>query len=257
MLRLGQVLLGVSIAALGALTLGIHDFALAWSPLPKWLVLHDALAAAFAALLLAAGVAVLVPRAARPAALLLAILLLLQLLLQVPLIVKHPLVMVVYENAGETLSELGGAWTLFSLLPDGPLAALRNVRIGRILFALALLPFGLAHFVYLEMTAPLIPSWLPFHVPLAWFTGAAYVAAGLGILFGVLPRLAATLNAVMVSLFTLVIWVPAVIAAPAKLSDWSEFCVSTAITGAAWIAAASFAATHGWVSRQNPSSSKA
>jgi uncharacterized membrane protein YphA (DoxX/SURF4 family) len=94
--------------------------------------------------------------------------------------------------------------------------------------------------VYLNQTAPLIPSWLPFHVLLAYFTGAAYVAAGVGILFGVLPRLAATLTAIMVSLFTLLVWVPMVIAAPTSRGDWSEFCVSTAITGAAWAVAESF-----------------
>jgi uncharacterized membrane protein len=115
-----------------------------------------------------------------------------------------------------------------------------NVRAGQILFALALPAIGLSHMVYLNQTAPLIPSWLPFHVLLAYFTGAAYIAAGVGILFGVLPRLAATLTAIMVSLFTLLVWVPMVIAAPTSRGDWSEFCVSTAITGAAWAVAESF-----------------
>ena len=93
---------------------------------------------------------------------------------------------------------------------------------------------------YLDQTAPLIPSWLPFHVPLAYFTGAAHIAAGIGILLGVVPRLAATLEAVMVSLFTLLVWVPTVVAAPASRFNWAEIFVSTAITGSAWAVAGSF-----------------
>jgi uncharacterized membrane protein YphA (DoxX/SURF4 family) len=81
---------------------------------------------------------------------------------------------------------------------------------------------------------------LPFHVPFAYFTGAAWIAAAMGLLFGVLPRLAATLTAVMASLFTLLIWVPAIVTARTNVSDWSEFWTSAAITGAAWAVAESY-----------------
>jgi hypothetical protein len=58
-------------------------------------------------------------------------------------------------------------------------------------------------------------------VPLTYATVAAHIAAGLGILFRVLPFLAATLETVMVSLFTLLIWVQAVLGTP-KAFDWTE-----------------------------------
>jgi hypothetical protein len=77
-------------------------------------------------------------------------------------------------------------------------------------------------------------------VALSWFTGAAHFAAGVAILVLVLPRLAATLEAVMVSLFTLNVWVPAVFAAPMSRSNWSEIVTSAAISGAAWAVAGSF-----------------
>jgi uncharacterized membrane protein len=157
-------------------------------------------------------------------------------------VVAHPLVEVTWQSLGESVVFVAGAWTIYSLLArkGGGRAEFGNVRLGQILFALALLPFGLSHFFYLDLTAPLIPSWLPFHVLLAYFTGAAYIAAGIAILFRVLPRLAATLTAVMVSLFTVLVWVPMVIAAPANLGNWSEIWVSAAITGAAWAVAGSF-----------------
>ncbi|HXC55974.1 MAG TPA: hypothetical protein VNU97_11815 [Rhizomicrobium sp.] len=240
---LGRVLFAVSSALLGAFIVGFPDFAQAWPPVPRWIAWHDTLATGFGALLLAGGAALLVPRTARPAALALAGALLLRLLLmQVPYVAAHPLVEASWYDVSENLTLIAGAWTIFSLLPrgGGVLAKLGQVRAGQIVFALALPAIGLSHMVYLDQTAPLIPSWLPLHVPLAYLTGAAHIAAGAGILFGVLPRLAATLEAAMVSLFTLLVWVPTVIAAPTNRFDWSEICISTAITGAAWAVAESF-----------------
>jgi uncharacterized membrane protein YphA (DoxX/SURF4 family) len=193
-------------------------------------------------MLLAGGILLLVPRTARPASLVLAIVLLLRmLLLQVPHVVAHPLVEGMWEELSESLFFVAGAWTIFSMLPRGSraLANFGNVRAGQILFALALPAIGLSHFFYLGETAPLIPSWLPAHVALAYFTGASHIAAGVAILFGVLPHLAATLEAAMVSLFTLIVWVPMVIAAPASRGNWSEICVSAGISGAAWAVAES------------------
>lgn len=238
----GQILFGLSFAVIGALSIGWHGFAPAWELLPKWLPWRDTLAIPYGALLLASGAALLVPRTAAPAALALAILVLLRLLvLHVPRVAAHPLIEVVWESMGENLIYLGGAWTLFSMLaPEGSaLAKFANARAGQIVFALAMPGIGLSHFFYLNMTASLIPAWLPYHVGLACFTGAAWIAAGLGIFFGVLPRLAATLLATMVSLFTLLIWVPTIIVAPSNIGDWAEICTSAAITGAAWAVAES------------------
>jgi len=148
----------------------------------------------------------------------------------------------VWEELSESLIFVAGAWIIFSMLAreKKARASFGNVRAGQILFALALPAIGLSHFFYLNMTAPLIPSWLPFHVSLAYFTGAAWIAAALAILSGVLARLAATLTAIMVSLFTVLVWVPMVIATPMSRGNWSELCVSAAITGAAWAVAESF-----------------
>jgi uncharacterized membrane protein len=228
---------------LGALSIGVHGFATLFPMVPKWAPWHDTLAIISAAILLAGGIALLVPRTVRMAAIILAAILLLRLLLlKLHGVVTHPLVVGEWEDFSENLSLIGGAWTIYAMFPVG--ARPGNVRIGQILFALALPAFGLSHFFYMNLTAPIIPSWIPFHVPLGYFTGAAHLAAGAGILFGLafsqsLARLAATLEAVMVSLFTVLVWIPMIVASPTTLSNWSEICMSAAISGAAWAVAES------------------
>ena len=239
----GRILFGMSFAVLGALIVRWHDFAKVWPPLPSWIPWHDALAIGYAAILAACGLALLLPRTARFSSLVLSVLLLLRLLLlHLPHVIAHPFVEGMWEELSENLIFVAGAWTIYALSAQDNerRASLSRVRIGQILFGLALPAIGLSHMFYLDQTAPLIPTWLPFHVALAYMTGAAHIAAGIAILINVLPCLAATLEAVMVSLFTLLVWVPMVIAAPKTQFNWAEICISAAISGAAWSVAASF-----------------
>lgn len=242
LIGLGRILFASSFVAAGALSIGMHGFAQAWQPLPKWIGAQALIATISSAVMLVGGLALMGLRTARVAALVLAAFLLLRILvLKIPVLAAHPLIEGAWEDMSESLIQIAGAWTIFSMLPrnDGTRAN-GNVPAGRILFALALPAIGLSHMIYLDQTAPLIPTWLPFHEPLAYFTGVAYIAAAVALLTGVLSRLAATLVALMVSLFTLLVWVPMVTAAPTNASDWSELCVSAAITGAAWAVAESY-----------------
>ena len=81
----------------------------------------------------------------------------------------------------------------------------------------------------------------------AYLTGLAHVAAGFGIVVGVLPRLAATLEAIMMSLFGLLVWVPSFFARPRPSwatppqNQWSELVVNLVLAAAAWVVVTSWA----------------
>jgi len=243
--RLGQILFGAGFAGLGVLSLLFDDFAMVWQPVPAWVPLRAPLAYASGLVLLAGGLGMLLRRTARLATLILAAnLLLWLLLLQVPRVLGQPASETSWLGFAETLSLLVGAWTLFALLaaPDrGPwpplVAGEPGIRLARFLYGMALPLIGLSHFTSVRATASLVPAWLPFHVGFAYLIGAGHIAAGLGILLAVLPRQAATAEALMISTFTLLVWLPGVVAEPSSRLQWTALCVSTAITGAAWAVA--------------------
>jgi uncharacterized membrane protein YphA (DoxX/SURF4 family) len=235
---LGRLLFALGFAVVGAIGLGAHDFVLSQQPVPQGIPSREMLASISGALLLVTGVGLLVPRAARVAALVLtAYLALWVLALQLPRALAAPQVMGYWLGVGEDLTLATGAWAIFCAITS------RNdetLRVARILFGVALLPIGLSHFFYLQITVGFIPAWFPFRPFLAGFTGAAHIAAGLALIFGIVPRLAATLEAIMETLFTVFVWITAVVHAPTKRDDWVNLFISTALSAAAWAVAESY-----------------
>jgi hypothetical protein len=95
----------------------------------------------------------------------------------------------------------------------------------------------------MDATTVLIPTWLPWHTAWAYFTGAAFIAAGLAVSLGVLARLAAVLSTLQLGLFGLIVWVPRVIAGTVGEFQRGEFIVTCALTAGAWVVADSFRGT--------------
>jgi uncharacterized membrane protein len=148
-----------------------------------------------------------------------------------------------YSGAAEQLAIAAAALIVWAgQAPIDPTLARRTARIGQAAFGVCAILFGGAHFAYLNLTAPLIPTWLPpSQVFWAYATGVFHIAGGLALLTGVQARLAAILLTVMYAAFTPLVHLPLLLSDPHNHFFWSENALNLALAGAAWAVADSLA----------------
>jgi uncharacterized membrane protein len=243
-------LFAIAVASLGVFTLVYGDFAPGDAALPAWLPARQLFTDAFGVLLLAASAGLFLPRAAAASAMIIIAYLAIWALLGVPGIISAPLTFGGWYGFVEALSVLVGAWLLYAIITGprgiGSSSSDRAIRVAQILFGLTCIFYGGSHFAYAEYTAAMVPTWLPAHLGFAYLTGLFHILAGICIVFAVIPNLAATLEAIMMSLFGLLVWVPTFLTQPRPKwavslhNQWSELVVNLVLAAAAWIVAASF-----------------
>lgn len=233
--------------ALGVLGLKHGQFTPTWSGVSTSVPAREVLAYLCALISLVAGLGLLWRRAAAIASpLLLSAFLVWLLLVRVPLVFRAPTATDPWWELGDTAVMAAASWVLVAWFAGANVR--RRLRfatgdqgllIARTLYGLALIPFGVAHFTYLQRTAAMVPRWVPWHVAWACFFGCTFIAAGAGMLIGVCARLAAALSTLQLGLFTLLVWVPIVVAGP-NAHQWAEFVSSWALTAGAWMVSDSY-----------------
>ena len=245
--RVSHTFFALVLSGLGILGLVKGDFAPGWQPVPVSMPGRQALAYLCSLVCIACGVGMLWSRTAALAARVLFVWLLLWLLL-----LRVPWMIVSFSvdhwwSACSTAVITATAWVLYiSLANDRDRQSVRfftgdkGLRIARILFGLGLIPIGLAHFLYLDATATVVPAWLQWPVFWSYFTGGAFIAAGMAIIVGVFSRLAAALVTIQIALLTLLVWAPRVVTGDLNAFQWGEVVVSVLLTACAWVVADSY-----------------
>lgn len=245
----GRVVFALAFIALGLLSVVSQDFASVWQPVPEGVPGRPFLALISGAVMTVGGVGLLRRRMLVPAAFVMMLYTLLWLLaLHVPRVILAPLHEVTWGGCAEIVTLVAANIVLYACAatPDDKpyIAALCGTPalcVARIAFAVAVPLIGLEHLVYAKETAAMVPGWLPYRMGWAYFTGIAHIAAGLAIALNMLPRLAATLEAWMMGGFTVLVWIPMVMATPLQRFAWTGLLISTVLTAAGWIVAASYA----------------
>ncbi len=234
---------------LGLLSLIYRSYALQWEPVPAFVPAPFAYLSA--AILILAACALAVRGAMAWGALVLAGFLGLwvvalkvpEAIAILPQISKASSLIGTLLGVFEDLGMACGAWTLYALSarcgekpPFKAPGSETGLHIARIVFGIACIEYGLSHFAFADFTAKMVPGWLPQRLFFAYLTGAGHLLAGIALVTGVLPRLAATLEAVMMSSFVVLVHVPMVLwhRAGEGHMNWTLMFVAASLASSAW-----------------------
>ena len=244
---LARGLFAVASASLAIWCLSFGHFAL--QSLPTWIPWRETWVYGSALVVLAASAGLCFSRTAVPGVLVIGVYHAVSGAIYVPEIIAKPLSIEGWYPFCESLTSLVGAWVLYALLQPQSTESATAVagqvamRAALVLFGLTCIFYGWSHFLYAAYTASMVPMWLPSHLGIAYFTGAAHIAAGVAIAVAILPGLAATLEATMMSLFGLLVWVPSFFERPrpdwagSPANQWSELVATVMLAASAWIVA--------------------
>lgn len=236
--------------AIGMMSVGVLALVYGYAVLvadkpPAWVPKPNAIGYAAGILMLLTGAGLLFERSSRLSIRVLLPFLFLWTLTRVPIPLRDPGREISWFLVGEIAVPLAGALVLFAwyagLRTGSSLEALtreRAIPFARILIGLSVPTFGLSHFFeFAARTVSLVPPWLPFPKFWADVMGVAQILAGLGVLFAIYPRLSAAAEGALLSVFALLVWVPAVITKPRLPSNWVEFLFTVALGAACCVVA--------------------
>lgn len=235
---LGAAVFAVGLAAIAVQNFVANDLVTELQPVPADIAGRTALAYVNGALLLAATASVVLGFRVRLAALFTTLLLAIWIvLLHLPRIIANPTAGNAWTPALEVFAMAGAALMVTALSPQEGAQQRVLGTIGLACMAVTLPAFGVLHFIYWEYVASVIPGWIPGHTFWAYFTGVAHLAAGIAIIISFAPAFrrlayfAASLWALMVGLWVVLLHVPRALAHMETRPEWTSLFVAITLCG--------------------------
>jgi hypothetical protein len=232
----GRILFGASAILFGVVSLIWHDSDMWQRLLPLHAPFGTIVGWCLVIAQIAGGIAMMLPRTARSASIVLGAIYGLYVLSCIGSIIAAPAEPGGYINGFEQLAVVSGALAVYAAGERD--AARANVlgRAARSGLGVCAVSFAWAQVVYLQYTASLVPAWIPPN-QVFWtnLTTLAFALAAVAMLIDRQARLAMRLLAAMTALFGVLVWLPLIAAHPAMLSNWSEISENYLIAAAAWL----------------------
>ena len=257
-MRLSRIFFAAMMIGLGITGLVNGDLALVWQQIPiAHFPGHTFIAYVCGLIELAAGIGLLIePLVTLSCRVLLPYMLLWVVLLKVPVLVTAPKDIDSWGGLGEISIIAAGSWCLFAAHAGewerkhfGFAVGQNGLRAARWLLVIALPLIGLVVLVQgATYHLPAWLAWLPRSVDWVYLSGLGSIAACCGILFGVWPRLAATMETASLAVVTVWFWGPLLHTGQFAIT---AFFISSLIVGGVWQVAASYAALP-WLAAGHP-----
>ncbi|MPY90957.1 MAG: hypothetical protein GEU99_23980 [Luteitalea sp.] len=249
---LGRAFFAVAIVAFGVQHVVHADFVTRVVPWwPDWIPGRRLWAGAVGAVLIGAGVAILMGKRTRVVAMLLGSIILLSFLfLAVPLAVTDSPLGGLWTWAGKALALSGGAFLVArSAITAAEPAAGGLVgltprfeslwSVGSWFFGAFLTLCGVQHFIHAGFVQSLVPSWIPGAAFWTYFAGVALIAGGIGVVIRKTAWLAGLLSGLMIFLWVVLLHIPrAAAAATQSTNETTAVFEALAMSGIAFLIAA-------------------
>jgi hypothetical protein len=236
----GRIMFGMSAMLFGVIALMWHDPETWQNVRQVWrLPLGAFIGGCLMIAQVVGGIAMLRPRTARSASIVLGVVYLCFSLACIPGIIAAPSI---YDRYGGSFfvffSLLCGAIALFAATEANAARATVLGRLTRLGLGVCAISFTLGQILLPHETASLVPRWIPPDQRFwAVLTTIMFGLAAIAILINRQARTATRLMSLMLALFGVLVWLPLLVAHPKAHLIWSEFALNFLVRGASWTVA--------------------
>ena len=203
--------------------------------------------------MIAAGLAILWRRSAKTGAAALALIYLIFTIFWLPRFYNAPkylgfhasVLIGVFAGFGSQLIVVAASALLYASQSGGDVLWSRTILMGRWIFGVCSIDFGLGHLTNIQANLFYVPKWMPLGQEF-WviLTGICFVLAGLAIPSGVLDVLAARLLAFLFLAFNVLALPQFIVAHPREHVPWGGSAYNLAAVAASWILSDALARRH-------------